>query len=113
MATQDKSQRQEHVDDASRAGSSRRGGARGALRFALWTVVNGVVVMIVLYLAGLLSRSHTAASYFQGLADDWESYVPTFLIVGAGLTLWNRWLHRRRRTRQAEDDDSTSGTPTD
>jgi hypothetical protein len=36
-----------------------------------------------------------------------------FLIVGAGLTLWNRWLHRRRRTREAEDDDSASGAPTD
>ncbi len=116
MTTQEKSpERQEHAGDASRAGTSprMRSGARSALRFALWTVVNGAILMIVLYLAGLLTRSHSAESYFQGLAADWESYVPMFLLFGAFFTLWNRWLRRRHRARQAKRGDDAAGGRTD
>lgn len=90
-----------------------RVGVRGALRFLLGTVVNAAILMVVLYLAGLLARSHTTASYFQGLADDWVSYVPMLLMFGACLTFWNRWLRRRHRERQAKQGDDSPDVPVD
>ncbi len=91
------------------------GGRKQAVRFAVATVANSVFVMLVLYLAGLLARSHTTESFFRGIADDWETIVPMLLVFGVALTLWNRWLRRRRmeKRRQREQDDDRSEFPVD
>jgi cytochrome c oxidase assembly factor CtaG len=108
-------------------GDSRPTGGRGiesptgnerlkqALRFALWTIINGALAMMVLYLAGLLARSHTTEGFFRGVADDWETVVPMLLVFGVGLTLWNRWLRHRWREKQKsrERDSDRSDVPID
>jgi hypothetical protein len=103
-------------DDGREGESMPKGdGRKQALRFAIVTVVNSVFLMLVLYLAGLLARSHTTEGYFRGIADDWKTVVPMLLVFGVALTLWNRWLRRRRmeKRRQREQDGDRSEFPVD